>query len=121
MKHLGRTAFAEKNEMQHLSLPASAVHRLQQYCISIVQASIFTNARYDFGGAAGGFWGEKAKVVLSSWNAALSLYSKFLMEKACLLSAHPRHFPEERALLLEASHAILDPHHMSQRGPIIQG
>lgn len=121
VNRLGRTPFAEKNEKLHLSLPASAEYLLQQYGIFFVQASIFSNVGYDFGDAAGGFWGEEARAVLSNWNAALSLFSKFLMAKACLLSAHPRCYSEERALLLKASHATADPHRVSQRGPAIQG
>lgn len=121
VNHLGRTPFTEKNEKRHLSLPASAEYLLQLYRIFFVQASIFSNVGYDFGDAAGGSWGEKERAVLSNWNAARSLYAKFLTAKACLLSAHPRHYPKERALLLKASHAIADPHHMSPRGPAIQG
>lgn len=42
-------------------------------------------------------------------------------QRPALLSAHSRHQPEERALLLKASRAIADPHHIAQRGPAIQG
>lgn len=113
MKHLGRTAFADKNEMQHLSLPARAMHLLQQYCISIVPGMTRRMLQV-------GFW-ERRQEWYSRAGMQLSLFTELLMAKACLLSAHPRHFPEERALLLEVSHAIADPHHVSQRGPIIKG
>jgi len=85
-----------------------------------MQDSIFSNARYDSGDAAGGFGEEEARAVLSNWKAALTLYSKFLVAKACLLSPHPRHYPQDPALLLKASHATADAHNTSRRGPAIQ-
>lgn len=71
--------------------------------------------------------GEKGKVPsrylptlsTSCNNTELPLYWKLHMAKA-FLSARPKHYSEERELLLKASHAIADPHPISHRGSAVQ-
>lgn len=122
VNRLGRTPFAEKKEKRHLSLPASAKYLLQHHCIFSVRASFCSDTGYDSGDAAGGAGGEEARAMPCDWNAALSLYTRNSSWQSPALSQRvPATIPKKRALLLKASHAIADPHHMSPRGSAVAG